>query len=482
MVVIPFSYAFLIAWNLFFRDGAYFLDAGNFAYSLCSSNFAQLPPGEAAIWNVTSFFELHGAYTAAGVCHAINFFSNGPLSFVIFLGVQTMLIAIVGYQLAMKLTPSEFYRFLTACMLVLSSASIGSLAYPHFEPFGAALGVLGLIVYLNYKQNIGLLLLILACFTREDIGLHLFLFTLTSYFLVGNKDQEIRNRLKFISKFVFFLAATNILVTRIFFDPVNLFQIQYIGNPPFAILSLSIESQVSRISNWITSNPELISLSVLLLVAYIISKNRLFLIPIISSLPWILINFISPDASKQTLGIYHTFPWIIYLGGIAALGVMFTTEKSLNQHLDSVTQKVVIIGISLFGLYSTFAAVPAGTGYLVTSNLLRSPATWSTMQTEMRFVNNLEDQMENRQIYIDSAVASLNPRLDEKILRAEVLNQTVEGVYQFPSFVIQASLVQQIVEKNQLTIKFCLTNTPIVGFFKEDISRQKTFPSGLERC
>jgi hypothetical protein len=189
--IFSFSYAFLIVWNLFFRDGAYFLDAGQFQYSLCTSHLADLPPGEASIWGVQSLFQLHGAYFPAGLCHTINFFHNGPVSFIILLGFQTSLISLVGYFIAIHFTKSKRLRFLTSLSLVLSSPCIGSLGYPHYEALGAAVGALGLIFYIRYKKIFGLAFIVLAAYTREDVGLLLTLFTATTYFCLGKNQSEL---------------------------------------------------------------------------------------------------------------------------------------------------------------------------------------------------------------------------------------------------------------------------------------------------
>ena len=445
------SFGFLAGWNLFFRDGAYFLDTGLLQYVFCDNNTISLPPGYATANRTSSFLSLHGSFTPSIVCRPINYFlSNGPISFSMFLAIQTGLIAYVGYRVGTHLSMRKSWQIASGAALVLSSSCLGSLGYPHFEPIGAALLIIGAIRFVSLRTLSGVLFIALGCFTREDMGLHLLIEMLVAYILIWRKSKpENTGVLIRLSGITAFFVGLNIFITHIFFKSHNqLLASQYIGNPPFAVLHHPSELMI-RLSSWLSSNPGIIALSFGFSIAYLVSRNKYFLVPPIASIPWILVNLIAPDPAKQILGIYETFPWIIYIGFIVVNPKFSVSLEPRDEKIGQLAKKIAMLSTCMIAMFSSLSGTPSGASYLLKSLLFERPASIANVDHSVNFMHQLSSIIQlDPGIRIDPAVASLLPEHDSRIISQSDVGVT--QLYYYPTYVLGTDAVNQSKRNNKL--------------------------------
>jgi hypothetical protein len=475
LITLPSLFNFIVVLNLFYQWGAYYLDAGVQQYSLCNNSFGEMPPAHQSFWGHESIFYIHGIYTPAMLCGALTLLTgNSVLSFAIFCALQTLLVSVTSFLVLRKISNSALFSSVSGFLLGFSSFTLGQMGYPHFELLGSALIALGAWFYLFQSNNLGLLFVLLGCLSKEDMGAHLVL-TIIIFLLVSErnlvsfKNQKIRV-LTYTSLFGLIL---NVVLSKFFFESGSLlFRMQYVGDPPFAILQNPIQL-LQRCSIWLSANPGITSMLILFLLGYLLTDQKLFLALFLTPWPWILINLISPDPAKQTLGIYHGYPFIIYI----CTHLILFNFKSIPALINwkSISGKLLIFALIANSFFSIAAALPSGASYLFYYNLRDMPVSFNTVRTTTRELEKLSVEInKSNSILIDDAVASIITKNDTKILNENTLIESsgVEILVYFPNYVLGKSLRDRLVLQSNLTSKYCIlgTNIEILAKPGKDVS------------
>lgn len=484
LLALPAIFSFIVTLNLFYRWGAYYLDAGVQQFSLCNNALGEMPPAHQSFWGQKTIFFIHGIYTPALLCGALKLFTGSSVvAYIIFCSLQTLLVSLTCYFIVAHYSKSQQLAIFSGFLLGISTFSLGQMGYPHFELLGASLLALGVWLFLEKSKLFGIVVILLGCLTKEDMAGHLIL-ALGAYWFLSGRHESKNQRSKF--KPILFVALigliTNILISKIFFNSSSLlFKMQYMGDPPFSILRDPV-ALLQRISIWLTANPGIMGLLFIYLLGYVVTKERIFLALVLTPLPWIAINLISPDPAKQTLGIYHGYPFVTY---ICCLMVFFSLETKRPLTIWTRPNNTLLISALLFNsLIGTLGALPGGSSYLFYYNLKDRPVSLNTIHSTNDYLRILSIEIEKKNTtLIDDAVASLITEFDSRILNEKSLadETSVDTLVYFPNNVLGKSLRDRFSTQQKLTVKYCIVGTNLEMLVAQERTLNDTGVD-LKRC
>ena len=450
--------AFWVTSLLFYRAGAYFLDAGFYVYAIASERAPNNPGLVRQAWGDTVFLT-HTTLSPMGIMGLLRPIFGTPMNFIMYLVLQHMMLSLAGAALMM--VGAAFFHatkkqmivsgVLGSILLPLSNIGMGSLAYPHVEVFGASaisLGISLIVIRWVWSTNRrlyigGFLLILIGMLAREDLGGHIAIAVTAAVLCSSFRSFEKRvwQRVLVLAG----LGAGTTIAMMIFqrmLGSKGAFSIAYSGNPAYAHIT-SIWYVIERTLYLIGSRMDLMGALTAFIVGGFLTKRReLFAFPL-AALPWILLNATSVDPSKNSMGIYGLFPMVIYLvAPLIALalprftaGVRVETETAADAPLSIASRFVYILAIISFFLGGVSAA-PGGGGYVYFS-MLRYPIVGpGEISLTNRLVRDFAAEGERRAV--DDAVMSLNPvQLENTALIRNVTSYSdFDSVLFYPAFMM----------------------------------------------
>ena len=470
--------ASLVALLLFYRSGIYFLDAGYYVYTLASQNFGKQPPAIGAHTG-TSLFDTHMLITPLLISQAFGVVATAPVNFIMYLGLQHIVIAIAGSLMmlvafrqngAMK-SQTWIPMLLGALLLPFSNIGLGSLLYPHVEVMGTslvAIGILLLVLRWSGLENKSLLWLavvavVLGLLTRQDIGIHLVI-TVTSALVCANWKLVQKSTVKkafylFLTGFVFSVVLMG--YQQIFFGEHNVFSVSYSGAPAYAHIT-SIWYVLDRVLFLLASRLDLIiGLGAFILAAIVLRKREYLAFPL-AVIPWLLLNITAIDPAKNSMGIYHLFPIILYATApILAVSLSRTSETSTTTAGRGPIAMYATYGVAIVSLFfGGISAPPTGFGYLFT-NVLRLPLISPSEITATHQAIE-EFAASDSRISVDNAVMTIRPVILKDVpLMPTIENPSeIDSVLFFTRYVIDREsrlrFFQSWIADNQLVTIQCL--------------------------
>jgi len=376
--------------QLFYRNGAYFLDAGYYVYTLASENFGQQPPVIGDAWG-SSLYATHMLITPLVISQVMRIFVDEPLNFIAFLGIQNFVLAVAGAMLMMvafwlngvKREKLVMPGVMGALLLPFTNVGLGSLLYPHVELIGTSLAAIAVLLFVLRWNDVGdrkifivaIVLLTLGLLAREDIGVHLGV-TVTSAVVCSHWSrldwQAIKRAAWLLGASV---AAVAVLMgyQRFFADSKGVFSLTYSGTPAYAHIT-SVWYLIDRLINMLSSRLDLwVGLIVFGAASILLRKREYFAFPLAVA-PWILLNLTAIDPAKNAMGIYHLFPVVLY----ATAPVLALTLSGKRDPDDTAPSRGSIpmfatYGVALMSLFvGGIAASPNGSGDIFTT-LMRLP-------------------------------------------------------------------------------------------------------------
>jgi len=419
-------FAFAVAILLFYRGGVYFLDAGYYVHALASENFGQQPPAIGDAWG-SSLYATHMLLTPLFITQFFRLFLNAPLNFIMFLGLQHLVLASAGALLMMvSFSLNEVRKqklwmpgILGALLLPFSNIGLGSLLYPHVEVIGTslvAIGILLLVLRWSGSDNKWILAtaisaIVFGLLAREDIGVHLFITVASAvvcsqWKLFGRKGVRRAGALLLAG---FLMTSLLMGYQRFFAESEGVFALTYSGTPAYAHIT-SIWYLLDRALHMLASRPDLIiGLAAFVMAAVVLRKREYLAFPLAVA-PWLLLNLTAIDPAKNAMGIYHLFPIILYATA-PVLALRLSPKESVEEEPAEqrgpvpmyATYGVAVISLFLGGI----AAPPIGGGYLFTS-ILRLPPIGPQ---EIKATHSVIEEFASigSRITVDDAVMSLRP-------------------------------------------------------------------------
>ena len=418
-------FGFFIGILLFYRGGIYFLDAGYYIYTLASEKFGQQPPIVGSSWG-SSLYATHMLLTPLFISQVFRLVASAPINFIMFLGVQHMIMATAGALLMIVSFSLNGVRrekllipgILGALLLPFSNVGLGSLLYPHVELIGTslvAIGILTLALYWSghnkrWLMTIAVISIVLGLFSREDIGVH-FIITVGSALICCQRKKLGRSGLVRAGS----LLLAGVLFTgglmayqRIFADSHGVFSLTYSGTPAYAHIT-SIWYLVDRVLFLLASRLDLIvGLSAFVVAAIILRKREYLAFPLAVA-PWLVLNLTAIDPAKNAMGIYHMFPIILYATApILALVLPKPAEHIPESVARGHVPMYATYGIAVVSLFlGGISMPPTGGGFLFTSVLrlpLISPAGINATNLAIENFAKLDEGKA-----VDDAVMTIRP-------------------------------------------------------------------------
>lgn len=418
-------FALVVGILLFYRSGAYFFDAGYYVHALASERFGQQPPAVGQSWG-SSLYATHMLLTPLVIIQFFRIIASAPINFIMFLGVQHLVLAAAGALLMMVTfflngVKRQFLwmpGIVGALLLPFSNVGLGSLLYPHVELIGTSLAAIGILLLalrwsgITHRAYliISVIAIVMGLFAREDIGVH-FIITIGSA-VVCSRWKELGRvgiiRAGALLMSGFLVTAMLMGYQRFFADSKGVFALTYSGTPAYAHIT-SVWYVIDRALYMIASRLDLMLAIAAFVMASFVLRKREFLAFPLAVFPWLLLNMTAIDPAKNAMGIYHLFPIILYATApVLALTLpRAQVEEDSGPHRGAVpmyaTYGVAIVSLFLGGI----AAPPVGGGYLFTSLLrqpLIGPGEITATHLEIEKFALLKDR-----ITVDDAVMSIRP-------------------------------------------------------------------------
>lgn len=484
--------AVLIALLLFYRSGIYFLDAGYYVYTLASQNFGNQPPVIGAHTG-TSLFDTHMLITPLLISQAFRLVASAPVNFIMYLGLQHAVLALAGSLMMLVafrqngVTKSQAWvpMLLGALLLPFSNIGLGSLLYPHVEVMGTslvAIGILLLVLRWSGEESKSLLFLAvvaigLGLLTRQDIGVHLVI-TVTSALVCANWRLVQRSAIKkvfylFLMGFIFSFVLMG--YQQIFFGEHNVFSVSYSGTPAYAHIT-SFWYLLDRALFLFASRLDLmVGLGAFILAAIVLRKREYLAFPL-AVIPWLLLNITAIDPAKNSMGIYHLFPIILYATApILAVALSRNSDTSKTTTEKAPIPMYATYGIAVLSLFfGGISAPPTGFGYLFT-NVLRLPLiSPSEISATHRAIE--EFAASDLRISVDNAVMTIRPvTLKDVPLMPTVQDASdIDSVLFFARYVIdresRLEIFQSWITDNRLVTIQCLPGGLVQADAREKVN------------
>jgi len=488
-------FGFLVGILLFYRGGAYFLDAGYYIYTLASENFGQQPPTIGDAWG-SSLFATHMLLTPLLISQAFRLIASAPLNFIMFLGLQHMILASAGALLMMvsfslngvKKEKLWMPGLMGALLLPFSNVGLGSLLYPHVELIGTSLVAIGILLLAHRWSGadnrwllvVAVLVIGFGLLAREDIGVHLVITVgsavVCSQWKLLNRTSVVRAGSLLLSGLVFMGALMG--YQRIFAESEGVFALTYSGTPAYAHIT-SGWYLLERVLHLLASRLDLmVGIGAFIMAAVVLRKREYLAFPVAVA-PWLLLNLTAIDPAKNAMGIYHLFPIILYATA-PVLALTLTKRRNDSEELVGrghipmyATYGVAILSLFLGGI----SAPPTGGGYLFTSVLrlpLISPAGITATHTAIEDFAAIGSR-----IAVDDAVMSIRPvDLKDVPLIPTVQDATqVNSIMFFPRYLLgheglKKLFVKWIQSNRNITMK-CLPG----GLVRADVGEIQIEPT-----
>lgn len=452
---------------LFYRTGAYFLDAGFYVYAVASSEAPSTPALVQSAWG-DSVFLTHTTLSPMGVMGLLRVILPIPLNFIAYLALQHGLLALVGLLLmrAAAVSGGASKRqqvalgMMGVVLLPLSNIGLGSLAYPHVEIFGSAAIALGVILLTrawtttaHWSRSVtAFVVMLVGVLVREDLGGHIAIAATAALVCASPRSLPKQAWLRFAVLAGFGAASTVLLLAwqRLALGSDGAFDISYSGTPAYAHIT-SVWYLVERAMFMIGSRLDLVAGMVVFTLVSVVYRRRELLAFPLACLPWMILNVTSVDPNKHSLGIYGMFPMVVYLSA----PLISMAIKNCGESTDSLTtpdrtrtpgQPHVIAYLAVLAtlFLGGISGPPNGGGYIFHSLLRNRPVSPAVISSVH---DSIEDFAERGTgIAVDDAVMSLDPvRFEYTPLISGVTDATsVSAAMFYPRFVLGSASVQTL--------------------------------------
>lgn len=462
-------FAFWLLTMLFYRAGAYFLDAGFYVYAIASERAPNNPLLVRQAWGDTVFLT-HTTISPMAITAVLRPIFGVPLNFIMYLVIQHVALAVAGALISIvAATVFRLTRKQTvlagacgAVLLPLSNIGMGSLAYPHVEIFGSSIIAIGICVLIvkwaGFEKKalipIAIPLILIGMLAREDLGGHIAIAVVAAALCspLRSWDKPTWIRAISLASFGGFTTIGLLLFQRIVLGSDGAFDISYSGTPAYAHVT-SVWYLLERFLYLIGSRLDLMLAITAFVLGGLVTKNRAFFAFPLALLPWIILNATSVDPSKNSLGIYGMFPVVIYLTApllaVSFSGFKMTSENSVEimQSSSSTISGHFVYLIAIVSLFlGGIGGGPNGGGYVYYS-LLRYPVIGPG---EISLTNSIvrDFYQEGNRIAIDDAVMTLNPVVHETTpLISKVTDTTeIDSILFFPAFILGEAQVTTLLQ------------------------------------
>ena len=312
--VIPFlAYATNVL-HVFYVTGSSFYDAGWSAYLIHDADFEIHNPLFAD--NGISWFDQHISplfILTSAIGHLV------PLTRIQFYaayigishalpGVAVFWLLVSGYRMTtpMRCGAAAFL----ALLFSFDGLALAIAQFPHFTMFIVGTGMMFLVALVLRHYAIATFFFLLCLATREDAGFHLFALLSLAFLLEwwrGTPWRE-QKRIAVFAACAFVYSTAVMAVQHALAGGHSLLNSEYLGNPPFAHLTVSL--MVARFLGWMVFRHYFIVPAMVAIAWAIVRRNPYIALGYAAFVPWGLIHL---AAARDLLGIlpfYYAYPYM----------------------------------------------------------------------------------------------------------------------------------------------------------------------------
>ena len=311
---IPFVAYAINVLHVFYVTGSSFYDAGWSAYLIHDADFAIHNPlfADSGI----SWFEQHVSplfivTTAIGrlvPLTRIQFYAayNGVAHALPALAVFWLLVS--GYRMA---TPARCaVAALLGLLFAFNGLALTIAQFPHFTMLIVGAGMMFLVALVLRHYAVAACFFALCLTIREDAGFHLF--ALLALFCVIERWRGTAWReQKPVALFAFAgfaYSAAAMSLQHAFGDGHLLLGSEYLGNPPFAHLTLSL--MAARFVGWLVFRHYVVVPAMVALGWAILRRNPSIALGYVAFVPWALVHLAAARDLLGVLPFYYAYPFM----------------------------------------------------------------------------------------------------------------------------------------------------------------------------
>lgn len=329
LAAVTFVVTFIYHHNFFYRTGGYLLDAGQNAFLFFRNGV--IPNWPAAIeiqfpgmgkygYN---YFQYHTSPTISLFSLASYAFPFDRLTWFSFCVAASYAAVLWAMCSAVDLRGGDrkdedwvLVGGAAGVVFAFSGFAFSMLGFPHLEICYVAFGLWFLVLLMRGKTKGAAVLFVLACGMREDAGFHLtailFAFWVAGFFRLHL--AAFQRRFLIFAILGFASGVVLMLIQKLVFPlpPGTGSPLYYafVGEKGLQLTRAVISSKLANL--W--HHGMLLWLPVALTFAWAaVTKNWVLPLGWLVYVPWFLLNFLSNDPSRQTLTIYHGFPFFFSL-------------------------------------------------------------------------------------------------------------------------------------------------------------------------
>jgi hypothetical protein len=375
----PFWFFYNLVLYHFYIQGGLLIDSG-----LLGSLMWRIAPSMPlpAWYGQGSFFAVHVApimLLASGVSELFPL--TMPQTFASFVGISHGLLALAIFAL---LASRDVARH-AAVLLLAALVSIGFACtglplaialFPHFELFGAACLLLSFAALARDRRTAAIVCFLFALSTREDIGLHAFVFL--SFWAAMNWWRDVPWRLnRWIVGFAFagaLYSAVVLLAQHLAFPGHSSFYAVYIGDPPFA--HLSWRRVATRLQGWAMVHTSSIVLPGLGVVGWAFWKrDPTVLLGYVACIPWALLQLFSVREFSGVMLGYYAYPFVIAIAWPLLAGQIRQQSSGRYWAPTIGMLALVALGLAPVGQVYNLANIPLPKAFFSPPSAARQSAT-----------------------------------------------------------------------------------------------------------
>lgn len=339
-------------WN-HFLEGPFLHDAG--WYSAIIHRQGLLPDNPPSAYPLEKYFAVHVS-AAVSLASALSYLL--PLGRIEYYCLfQGVLYAPLGWVAARLLNADGAPRPRDALLVVVASLLfalngqvISCLGYPHYEiliSVGLCVLLLGLALG---RRGLAWMGIVIASMTREDGGFHAGAFVAATWLCgVFGRPFPVPPR-ALLAMFAVSVGSSLAAMTlqRAFFEPAQLFQHEYLGNPAFS--HLTVTTIAERLTAFAKSSRFVLLPWLASLFIAVRWRDWRYLLGWCVELPWFLLNLFAAQQLKATFDIYTGFPFV---GSIFWVGVYARIAAPEAARTRALTALVVTSALSAVGMASS---------------------------------------------------------------------------------------------------------------------------------
>lgn len=341
-----FSITFIF--NQFYVRGAYYLDMGWYSY-LVGHNFRFLNPlpMKSAIGRYMWATHMYGF---ADLFSLVSYITSlpGQIIFSVFVGIAFGFLSLFAYVTLLRKNVNIvniIFAILFGISLLFTQIVSSIEAYPHFEIWNAVLTLWFFHFYIKKYYKTALILLFLACLTREEVGLEIFGIFFMLFFVkfIFYKNRDIEIDLGFIGllfgTLAAFISIVIVIIQHHVFSGAYLFKEEYLGTPIYAHLNSG--EILNRLRYIMENKIDIYAPFFLLLFVSYIFKNWFLMVGYFAAAPWFVVNLLAVRSTLAHFFAYYAYPFLTAV--LWPLIGYHIVPESLNRRFIVVMQTVAII-------------------------------------------------------------------------------------------------------------------------------------------